>query len=103
MPLLQHCFSCGPKANRLIEHAYSGWRLESMGLPQSLLRRGFDGNEKLEVYPFREDGMLVWGCLVDFVLDYLALYYESDYDVMSDKELQDWWMEAMAVSCVYVV
>eukprot|EP00951_Prasinocladus_malaysianus_P047674 scaffold651492_cov45-Prasinocladus_malaysianus.AAC.1 len=78
----------------MLEHLYHDWRLEDMGLPQDLLRRGFDGNEKVPEYPYRDDGMLVWGALVDFVLDYLKAYYGSDYDVMADEELQNWWAEA---------
>mmetsp|Transcript_33612 Transcript_33612/g.79791 ORF Transcript_33612/g.79791 Transcript_33612/m.79791 type:complete len:229 (+) Transcript_33612:95-781(+) len=66
-------------------------------MPQNLLGRDFDGSERVPEYPFRDDGMLVWGAVVDFVMDYLRQYYESDYDVISDDELQAWWLEANKV------
>jgi hypothetical protein len=95
--LLQHCFSVGPRAEGLLQQLYSKWRIEAMGLPQNLLSRGFDGNDQLAEYPFRDDGMLVWGALVDFVIEYLSLFYPSDYEAASDSELQGWWKEAIMV------
>jgi len=95
--LLQHCFSVGPRAEGLLQQLYSKWRIEAMGLPQNLLSRGFDGNDQLAEYPFRDDGMLVWGALVDFVIEYLSLFYPSDYEAASDSELQGWWKEAIMI------
>eukprot|EP00873_Tetraselmis_striata_P002170 jgi/Tetstr1/422434/TSEL_013272.t1 len=95
--LLQHCFSCGPRAEGLVQHMYSKWSVESMGMPQNLLARGFDGSDALVQYPFRDDGMLVWGAIVDFVIEYLGLFYTSDYEVASDEELQGWWKESIVI------
>jgi hypothetical protein len=46
------------------------------------------GSEYFPDYPNREDGLLVWAAIVDYVKDYVNLYYSSDSDVEKDTELQ---------------
>ncbi len=65
-------------------------------LPQRLQDRGVDDDSKLPVYPYRDDGLLIWEVIHDWVEAYLSLYYNSDNDVQGDTALQDWAQELVA-------
>lgn len=65
-------------------------------LPQRLKDRGVDDPSVLPIYPYRDDGLLVWGAIHDWVKAYLGLYYNSDNDVKSDRALQNWAQELVA-------
>eukprot|EP00976_Prorocentrum_cordatum_P057096 1151514-Prorocentrum_minimum.AAC.1 len=62
-----------------------------------MVHNGFNGTEFFPDFPWREDGLLIWAALVDYVKDYVGLYYSSDEDVAEDKELQDWYREALTI------
>eukprot|EP00238_Polyblepharides_amylifera_P001577 CAMPEP_0196571788 /NCGR_PEP_ID=MMETSP1081-20130531/1920_1 /TAXON_ID=36882 /ORGANISM="Pyramimonas amylifera, Strain CCMP720" /LENGTH=244 /DNA_ID=CAMNT_0041888861 /DNA_START=54 /DNA_END=788 /DNA_ORIENTATION=- len=81
----------------LIKEEYSKWKFDDLGLPYPLEVRGFDGKEFFPDYPYREDGLLVWAAMVDFVKDYVTLYYASDEEIVSDSEIQQWYYEALQV------
>ncbi|WP_263080427.1 hypothetical protein [Endozoicomonas sp. Mp262] len=55
-----------------------------------LERRGVASQEDLPDYPYRDDAILVWGAIRDWVRDYVAIYYSSDQDVVEDTELTAW-------------
>lgn len=65
-------------------------------LPRRLQDRGVDDQSVLLVYPYRDDGLLIWGAIHDWVEAYLGLYYHSDQDVYSDRPLQNWAEELVA-------
>jgi arachidonate 15-lipoxygenase len=65
-------------------------------LPRRLKDRGVDEPSALPVYPYRDDGLLVWGAIRDWVAAYLGLYYPSDEAVKSDRQLQNWVQELVA-------
>ncbi|WP_299412523.1 lipoxygenase family protein [Acaryochloris sp. IP29b_bin.148] len=65
-------------------------------LPAMLAKRGVDNAEQLPDYPYRDDALLVWGAIHDWVASYLDLYYLSDEDVVADTELQAWLAEMIA-------
>lgn len=44
----------------------------------------------LPSFPWRDDGLLSWPIVLDFVRAYVALYYASDADVAGDTELAAW-------------
>lgn len=73
---------------------YSRWRFEDQAFPSTLTERGLDGKEKLQNYPYRDDGILLWSSIVDFVDEYVKIYYQTDADVRNDHELQAFWHEA---------
>lgn len=64
-------------------------------LPRRLQDRGV-ADAALPVYPYRDDGLLVWEALHDWVADYLGLYYHTDQDVKADAALQRWAAELVA-------
>ncbi|MGD1703018.1 lipoxygenase family protein [Dapis sp. BLCC M229] len=65
-------------------------------LPEQLKQRGVDDPNLLPVYPYRDDALLVWDAIHQWVSDYLNLYYSRDEDVQADRRLQAWATEAMA-------
>ncbi len=65
-------------------------------LPQQLQQRGVDDPKVLPVYPYRDDALLVWNAIYQWVFDYLNLYYTTDEDIQKDAALQAWAAEAQA-------
>ncbi|MEM5387037.1 lipoxygenase family protein [Paraburkholderia phymatum] len=59
-------------------------------LPTDLNSRRVDNRAYLPDYPYRDDALLVWKAIQDWVCEYLGVYYQSDYDVTSDAELANW-------------
>lgn len=57
-------------------------------LPRDLERRQVTDSRLL--YPYRDDGLLMWNEIKRFVGDYLRVWYKSDEDVIQDFELQKW-------------
>ena len=59
-------------------------------LRSQLERRGVLDTSKLPVYPFRDDALLIWDAIHQWVSGYLKIYYKSNPDVQGDTELQAW-------------
>ena len=59
-------------------------------LPNDLKARGVDNTSHLPDYPYRDDALLVWNAINQWVGDYVAVYYASDSDVTGDYELRAW-------------
>ncbi|MBR8834250.1 MAG: lipoxygenase [Stigonema ocellatum SAG 48.90 = DSM 106950] len=75
--------------------------LQSYGFNQAILPtqfqlRGVDDTNLLPVYPYRDDALLVWNGIHEWVEDYLSLYYKTDADVQKDTYLQAWAAEAQS-------
>ena len=79
-----------PGAMKLIENTYASWTFDDMGFPAQLKGRGVSDTGKLPYYPYRDDGLLIWNRLGEYIDEYLGLYYKSDQDVTGDYELQNW-------------
>ncbi|MBD2449132.1 lipoxygenase [Nostoc sp. FACHB-152] len=65
-------------------------------LPKQLKQRGVDDPNLLPVYPYRDDALLIWNAIHQWVSDYLKLYYPTDKDIQQDAALQAWAAEAQA-------
>lgn len=65
-------------------------------LPNHLASRGVADPADLPVYPYRDDGMLVWNAISDWVNSYLRVYYLTDNDVRGDTELAGWVTDLVA-------
>ncbi len=65
-------------------------------LPRRLQERGVNDESILPVYPYRDDGLLIWGAIHDWVEAYLGLYYNSDDDMKNDHSLQNWAQDLVA-------
>jgi arachidonate 15-lipoxygenase len=59
-------------------------------LPRTFARRGVDDAGALPNYPYRDDALLYWNAIRDWVKAYAELYYPSAADVQQDTELQAW-------------
>lgn len=58
--------------------------------PKRLAARGVDDSGCLQEFPFRDDGLLVWNALAQWVNNYIDVYYANDAAVLGDVELQAW-------------
>ena len=65
-------------------------------LPQTLAQRGVDDTSRLPDYPYRDDALLLWGAINQWVENYVTHYYASDAAVQGDTELQKWVAELVA-------
>ncbi|MEH2118962.1 lipoxygenase family protein [Nostoc sp.] len=65
-------------------------------LPKQFQQRGVDDPNLLPVYPYRDDALLVWDAIHQWVWDYLNLYYLTDEDIQKDTALQAWAAEISA-------
>ena len=65
-------------------------------LPTALKARGVDDPRTLPHYPYRDDALLLWDAIRQWVADYVALYYLGDGDVVEDPELAAWSAEIVS-------
>ena len=65
-------------------------------LPKQFQQRGVDDPNLLPVYPYRDDALLVWDAIHQWVSDYLNLYYPTDETIHKDIALQTWAAEISA-------
>ncbi|KGF72504.1 AraC family transcriptional regulator [Neosynechococcus sphagnicola sy1] len=66
-------------------------------VPKELTRRGIgetdldaQGENFLPDYPYRDDALLLWDAIKNYVRDYLNLYYTSQDKILKDTELKNW-------------
>jgi arachidonate 15-lipoxygenase len=65
-------------------------------LRRRLKNQGLDDTDILPHYPYRDDALLYWDAIHQWVADYLALYYPRDADLQEDWELADWFAELVS-------
>jgi arachidonate 15-lipoxygenase len=58
--------------------------------PTYLRKNGIDNSYTLPDFPYRDDGLLVWNALEEYVSKYVGIYYKSNRDIRQDFELQNW-------------
>ena len=96
--ILEGMFPLGEEGvTQLLTEAIQDWSLEDMAFPMTLAMRGLDGTDKLPEYPYRDDGLLIWCCVSDFVTSYLDCYYAEDEDVEQDYEVQNFLKNALSL------
>ncbi|MBU7583117.1 MAG: lipoxygenase [Nostoc sp. TH1S01] len=66
-----------------------------VAFPKTLEKRGVNNSQQLPIYPYRDDGKLIWDAIHQWVKDYLGLFYASDNSVEKDKQLQKWASELL--------
>lgn len=77
----------------LVSEAHRDWRWDDNVPPRLFQRRGVD---RLPDFPFRDDTLLLWSAIRDYVGKYLRVYYRNDQDVRDDTELQGFIWELTA-------
>ncbi len=77
------------------KNANDHWALDQSSLPVDIKNRGLesDSQDDLPHFPYRDDGLLLWQAIAEYVKDYLEIYYTSTDDVQGDTELQAWAQE----------
>ena len=56
-------------------------------------KRGVEDSTCLPGYYFRDDALLIWRAMKEYVVDMINIFYESDQDVEDDFEIQGWFDE----------
>ncbi|KAI3718923.1 hypothetical protein L6452_19808 [Arctium lappa] len=107
---IERDFSPGKYSMEMACAAYRDWwRFDLEGLPADLIRRGMaipDDSKPhglrllIEDYPYANDGLLIWSAIQELVHSYVNYYYPEENVVISDKELQSWYSEAINVGHV---
>ncbi|MES2073544.1 MAG: lipoxygenase family protein [Pseudomonadota bacterium] len=59
-------------------------------LPAELAARKVGNASQLPDYPYRDDALLLWGTIHQWVTEYVSIYYSSDAQVVGDTELAAW-------------
>ncbi len=80
----------------LAVHGLQSYGFNSAMLPKQFQQRGVEDPNLLPVYPYRDDALLVWDAIHQWVADYLNLYYATDRDIQNDAALQAWAAEVQA-------
>ena len=57
-------------------------------LPEELKKRGVFAQDVLPNYHFRNDAILLWDAISEYVTDYVNLYYPEATMLKQDHELQ---------------
>ena len=66
--------------------------------PFSLKQRKVEDVNVLEYYPYRDDGLLIWNTIQNWVKSYLEIFYKNTNDIVNDYELQLWAKEVSSIS-----
>ncbi len=66
-------------------------------VPTRLKRFGVFDTKTITAYPYRDDALLVWQAVYDWVSSYVEVYYKNDAEIRADIELQAWAAEATNV------
>jgi arachidonate 15-lipoxygenase len=64
--------------------------------PAAFRARGVDDTTTLPSYAYRDDALLHWDAIRDWVATYVRLFYRSDAEVAADEEVAGWLAEASA-------
>ena len=72
----------------LVERSYQEFHFENdWDFPTNVAHRGVSD---IPNYHFRDDAMMLWQAIDKYVEDVLNLFYDSDDEVQSDWEIQEW-------------
>ena len=83
-------------SNELLTRAYSGkgreyegesWQYYKQALPHDLMARDV---HELPGYYYRDDALLIWDAIKNYVASVLKLQYKVAEDIINDKQLQAW-------------
>ncbi|WP_392533888.1 lipoxygenase family protein [Nostoc sp. C117] len=64
--------------------------------PKTLISRGVNNPSQLPEYPYRDDGLLIWNAIHQWVRAYLSSYYTSEQQLLADQALQNWAKELIS-------
>jgi arachidonate 15-lipoxygenase len=61
-----------------------------ISLPESFQQRGVNDTNVFPDYPYRDDALLLWYAINEWVSSYLKIFYVDDQTVQKDQVIQDW-------------
>lgn len=73
----------------MVRNAHLAWRFDEQ-VPTRLFEARGVSAARLPSFPFRDDTLLLWEAIHDFVGKYLRLYYTDEASLLADYELQAW-------------
>ncbi|XP_076118111.1 allene oxide synthase-lipoxygenase protein-like isoform X3 [Mytilus galloprovincialis] len=75
----------------LIARGINIWRMDTHGtLPEDLKRRGLLNTNILPGYHFRDDALLLYQAIKNYVSKYVKLYYDKPEKIFDDWEIMTW-------------
>ncbi|XP_070552624.1 polyunsaturated fatty acid 5-lipoxygenase-like [Ptychodera flava] len=82
----------------IISRQWRSWRLDVDGtLPTYLRDRGVDDPEVIRDFPFRDDALLIYNAIRNYVEEIVMAHYETPQELADDHELQDMARELTAM------
>lgn len=66
--------------------------------PAAFKARGVDNLDTLPSYAYRDDALLHWSAIREWVATYVQLFYRSDAEVAADEEVAAWLTEVSAAT-----
>lgn len=76
---------------KLVSQFKDVWRFDLHGTPpEEFKSRNVEDPEVLPNYYFRDDSLLIYSIIRNYVNDYVQLYYDCDEALWDDWEIQDW-------------
>lgn len=66
--------------------------------PAAFKARGVDNLDTLPSYAYRDDALLHWSAIREWVATYVQLFYRSDAEVAADEEVTAWLTEVSAAT-----
>merc|ERR1711981_701975 len=79
---------------RIMNDAFTRWDFVNNSFPRDLERRGFfekstsEREDNFDKFFYRDDGFQVWNAMTNYCRSMVDAVYESDDDVLKDKQLQ---------------
>lgn len=77
-------------SRKVAVHGVQSTRVMNDLLPLTFAQRGVDDREAFPNYSYRDDSLLYWDAIHEWVSSYLRLYYPNDVEIQRDTELQGW-------------
>ena len=72
----------------LVEKSFQEFHFENdWDFPTNISHRGVSD---LPNYHFRDDALMLWNAIDEYVEDVLNIFYDSDNEVQNDWEIQEW-------------
>ena len=76
----------------LMRKSFYGFNFEEdWNFEANIKKRGVDSD--LPGYHFRDDALLIWKVMKEYVDEIITIFYESDQDIQDDFEIQAWFNE----------
>eukprot|EP00118_Oscarella_pearsei_P020634 m.224919 g.224919 ORF g.224919 m.224919 type:complete len:1044 (+) comp40007_c1_seq1:153-3284(+) len=72
-----------------IKQCYLRFDFRRLSLPYDLAERKVDG-DSLPGYYYRDDALLLWNAIHQYVNGLISVFYSNDNDVKRDTEIQEW-------------